>query len=131
MKLFTYFLSLLFIAPSISHAQPKVYIKSSGNMFSTMYLVKNKKEIEFSNMSSSNELLDLFKDNEVSYQHIKNYQRNSTKFHISLLGGLGLAIVYLLSNRDNYSPGIYWGIFGTGLVGSLYYGAEASSSFYK
>ncbi len=131
MKILTHLLTLILLITSTAYAQPKIYIKSSDGMFSKLSIVKENKEIEFVEMSSNSELIEIFEDNEISYIHIKDYDSYSTKFHASLWGGLGLALIYLFSSRDNYSAGTYWAIFGTGLVTSFHFGGKARHSFYK
>ena len=131
MNLSTLLLVVLLLTSNLAHAKPNIYMKASDSMFTMYSLVKGEKQVEFTEMSSDQELMDLFKDNKVSYGYIRDYGAYTKGFHISLWGGLGLALVYLLANSEDYSDTIYWGIFGTGFLGSIYYSGKARHSLHR
>lgn len=108
-----------------------MYIKTNDDFFPNYYLVKGEQVARFNFGMTSAEITDMFKDNKAAYQQIQNYNKSSNRFNIALWGGAGLALLYLFSNRDSYSRGTYWGIFGTGMVTSLYYAGRSQRAFYK
>lgn len=131
MKLFTLLLTFIFIIP-IVQAQPKIYLRSTSEMFPTTFIVKGETSVKYTEMNSGKKLRELFKDNATSYQHIKDYSDNATKFHAIFWGGLGLALFYITStDNEDFSSITYFSVLGAGIFGSAYYGGRAKASFYK
>jgi hypothetical protein len=78
------------------------------------------------------DIADAMKGNSKAYQFAQTHEELGRKADWWLWGGLGVALTYLFStSREDYSSSIYWGIFGVGFVGHIYYMAESRNYLHK
>lgn len=77
------------------------------------------------------EISQAMQSNPEAFQAATSHELHMDRSSLYLWGGFGLAITYLLANRQDYSETIYWGIFGTGLGISLYEKSKGDEALRK
>jgi hypothetical protein len=123
---------LLLLISTSAQAMPKMYLKSDGAFFPSFYLVKGERAVSYTPGFTNAELTEQFEDNKLAFKEIEKYNSHTNRANLFIWGGLGLALTYLVTtDRDNFSAGTYWGVFGTGLIGGLYYAGKSTRSFYR
>lgn len=100
--------------------EPKAYFSRMPGFFTPPQMTVDGKPYDANGFTYRFEIADAMKSNPEAFQQAQIHEESMTRSSLYLWGGVGIAIAYLFSQRQNYNAGIYWGIFGTGLVFSVY-----------
>ena len=71
------------------------------------------------------------KDNPQASRYAEKHDEYAVWSGVALWGGLGGAITYILAARGNVNYGIYWGVFGAGLITSIALQKASLAYLYK
>lgn len=100
--------------------QSKAYFSKEHSFLYRGQIVVDGQKFEAKTMTYKFEISAAMKSNPNAYVQARNHEQFMDRSSLYLWGGLGLAVAYLISQGKNYSPNVYWGIFGAGLGISLY-----------
>ncbi len=114
-------------------AEPKAYVEPKKGFFSQPKLLVNGKKFspQFFRQSGF-KFAEEMKDNPEAYKLAKKHECYSVWASGLLWGGLGASIIYSsVTASDDYKSGIYWGIFGAGFIGSIFFQQSAQINLQK
>lgn len=128
-KLFALFIAVTFSFSAMAHP-PKAYMSVEPGFFDGGPKVfVNGFEIKPS--FSGYDLTHAMKDNALAVEYAKKHMEYSKWAGISLWGGLGAAVGYLVASRPNTNFGVYWGVFAAGLFTAAGLGKASQSYLFK
>lgn len=97
---------------------PVARLDMEPGFFETPYVVVKGKRYDLGFAQRVDEqVLEVMSDNPKAVAFLEEHRSAGLRGTIGLFGGLGVAIGYLVVKRNDFQPGIYWGLF---LVGAFY-----------
>jgi len=129
MKFFS--LSVLVIFTSCSSVQndPTSNIAHFNGL--TRKIIANKRVHEPNPISMQYNVKEVFPEDKIAQKELEAVNGTNMKSSLFLWGGLGVALTYLIVNRDDYKESTYWGLFAAGYIPGIVLGEMARSKTHQ